>query len=389
MVNVETYDWKYLQTIRDILGCFMTEHISDFNNFLNLLSQSSDAVVVERDREIVMMNDSAKKLFAHMPESFPSGISELLPQDLLESRAECGSGYKEIGGKPYYISMHLIKDCRVFTFLPEEFDDSGDFDYLSTVNEAIRTPLATLSSAASIMLPIVESSGNETLSKSLAMIYKNYFKLLRISNNIAGFNEMKMRSTKLNLKNVDLLALCRNLVNTVSLLTKERGVRIWFSTNLKSADLYADFDKLEYVLLNLLSNSLNHTGIGDDISVSVSGAGGFYIVTVSDTGTGIPASAMSTIFEPRIKKKRLDDLERGLGMGLAYSRHIISAHGGSMVLESREGEGTTVRFTLPKTKDMDKLAEAPIRYGELGIIPVLTELSDILSLDCFEAKYLD
>lgn len=363
--------------------------MTDFNNFLNLLSQSSDAIAVERDNEIIMMNDSAKKVFTHMPKSFPCDISELLPQDLIESEAERCSGYNEIGGKPFYISMYRMKDCRVFTFLPEQYDDSADFDYLATVNEAIRTPLATLSSAASIMLPIVESSGNETLSRSLAMIFKNYFKLLRISNNIIGFNEMKKRSTKLNLKNVDLLSLCRNLVNTVSLLTKERGVRIWFKTTLKSADLYADFDKLEYVLLNLLSNSLNHTGIGDDINVSVSGAGGFYIVTVSDTGTGVPAPALPTIFEPRIKKKDLDDLEPGLGMGLAYSRHIISAHGGSMVLESREGEGTTVRFTLPKTKDLDKLAESPIRFGEYGIIPVLTELSDILSLDCFEAKYLD
>jgi len=363
--------------------------MTDINNILDLLSQSSDPIAVERDRQIILINDSARKVFAYMPESFPSDICELLPQDIIESKAERSSGYKEIGGKPYYISVYRIKDCRVFTFVPEQFDDSDDFDYLSTVNEAIRTPLATLSSAASIMLPIVESSGNETLSRSLAMIYKNYFKLLRISNNIAGFNEIKTRSTKLNLKNVDLLSLCRNLVNTVSLLTKERGVRIWFKTSLKSADVYADFDKLEYVILNLLSNSLNHTGIGDDIKVSVSGAGRFYIVTVSDTGTGIPASEMQTIFEPRIKKKSLDDLEPGLGMGLAYSRHLITAHGGSMILESREGEGTTVRFSLPKTRETDKLAEEPVRYGEQGIIPVLTELSDILSLDCFEAKYLD
>jgi two-component sensor histidine kinase len=360
-----------------------------FTNFLDLLSQYSEATVVENNNEIIFMNDSAKKMFAYLPVSLSGELSELLPAELIESEAMRGSGYNEIGGKSFYISMYRMDDCRVFTFITEKYDNSEDFDYISTVNESIKTPLATLYTAASIMLPIVESSGNETLSKSLAMIFKNYFKLLRLSNNIAGFNEIKVRSTRLNVKNVDLLALCRNLVNTVSLLTRERGVRIWFKTTLKRADLNADFDRLEYVLLNLLSNSLNHTGIGDDITVLVSRAGDLYIVTVSDTGTGVPAAIMPTVFEPRIRKKSLNDPEPGLGMGLAYSRHIISMHGGSMVLESREGQGTTVRFTLPKTRREAMLADSAVQYGDLGIAPVLTELSDILSLDCFDVKYLD
>lgn len=364
--------------------------MSDFlNNFLNLLSQFSEATVVEKSNEIIFMNDSAKKMFAIIPGSLSRELNEFLPAELIKSEAMHGCGYNEIGGKPFYISMYRINECRVFTFITEKYDSNDDFDYISTVNEAIRTPLATLYTAASIMLPIVESSGNETLSQSLAMIFKKYFKLLRLSNNIAGFNEIKARSTRLNLRSVDFLSLCRNLVNTVSLLTRERGVRIWFETSLKRADLNADFDKLEYVLLNLLSNSLNHTGIGDDITVSVSLSGDYYIVTVSDTGTGVPAAIMPTVFEPRIRKKNLNDPEAGLGMGLAYSRHIVSIHGGAMVLESREGQGTTVRFTLPKARQEAMLADSPVRYGDLGIMPVLTELSDILSLDCFDVKYLD
>lgn len=363
--------------------------MSDFlNNFFNLLSQFSEATVVEKSNEIIFMNDSAKKMFA-LSGPLSRELKEFLPAELIESGAMRGSGYNEIGGKPFYISMYRMSECRVFTFITEKHDNCDDFDYISTVNESVRTPLATLYTAASIMLPIVESSGNETLSKSLAMIFKNYFKLLRLSNNIAGFNEIKARSTRLNVKNVDFLTLCRNLVNTVSLLTRERGVRIWFETSLKRADLNADFDKLEYVLLNLLSNSLNHTGIGDDITVSVSRSGDYYIVTVSDTGTGVPAAIMPTVFEPRIRKKDLNDPEAGLGMGLAYSRHIVSIHGGSMILESREGQGTTVRFTLPKARQEAVLADSPVKYGDHGIMPVLTELSDILSLDCFDVKYLD
>lgn len=356
----------------------------NLRSYLDFLSQLSEAVIIQKENEPLFINEAAKKLF---PEA--DSFLNLLPAELLETNAAGANTCVEVGAKKYYLNMYRIDEHRVFTIADEKNEESSDFDFLATVNEAMRSPLATLSSAANMMMPIVENIGSDVLSKNLAAIYKNYFKLLRLSNNIAGFAEMRSRSTTLHLKCVDLLSLCSNLVDTVSLLTKERGIKIWYKTSLKSANVLADFDKIEYILLNLLSNSLNHTKVGDDITVSVSPSNDYYVVTVTDTGAGVSSNVISSLFEPRLTRKSLSDPEQGLGMGLAYSRHLISAHGGSMVMESRETQGTTVKFTLPVVKSGDTLADDPIRYGDNGLLPVLTELSDILSLDCFDAKYLD
>ncbi len=356
----------------------------DINILFELFSQLSEAIIIEKDGVTVFENNAFKKLFP-----VTDSLSGFVPAELLESDAARVNTCVEFDGKIYSLSIYKIEEYRFYIIVEGKSEEKADFDFLATVNEAMRSPLATLSSAANMMIPIIENSGNDILSKNLAAIYKNYFKLLRLSNNISGFAEMRSHSTKLHLNCVDLLSLCGNLVDTVSLLTKERGVKIWYKTSLTSANVLADFDNIEYVLLNLLSNSLNHTMVGDDITVSVSRSNDYFIVTVTDTGTGVASNVIPSLFEPRLTRKLLSDPEQGLGMGLAYSRYLISCHGGSMVIESREKQGTTVKFTLPVYKSSDTLADAPIRYGENGLTPVLTELSDILSIDCFDAKYLD
>ena len=359
----------------------------DFSNFFIFLAQFSEAIIVEKDGKSVFENESAKKLFGLSTKNIP--ISDFIPSELLETDTANANTCVERNGKAYPITMSRIDEYRVFTVSKSAQEEDAAFDFLATINEAIRSPLAMLSAASNTMMPIVENSDNEVLTKNLATIYKNYFKLLRLSNNIMGFAEMRSHSTTLRLKCVDLLSLCFNLLDTVSLLIKERGLKIRFETTLVNAYVMADFDKLEYVLLNLLSNSLNHTSIGDEIIVNVSNSGSYYAVAVTDTGAGLTPDIIPTLFEPRLRRKTFSDPNHGLGMGLAYSRHLITAHGGSMVLESREHKGTTVKFTIPVAKPNDVLADAPLRYGENGMAPVLTELSDILDLDCFDAKYLD
>ena len=362
------------------MGCWKL----DFANLTDFFSLLSQAVVVERDGQTVFKNDSCEVLF---PGVDPLG--ELLSPKLIEA---CRPGVNtcfEYCAEVYRLTTQQIDDYRIFIIAKEKSEDDKDFDFLATVNEAMRSPLATLSAAANLMTPVVEGLENEALTRNLAVIYNNYFRLLRLSNNISGFAELRAHKTKLDIKCVDLLSLCRNLVDTVSLLTKERGVRLWFRTTLPSAYSPLDFEKIERVLLNLLSNSLSHTQVGDDITVDVSRASEYFVITVSDTGTGIAPGVVSSLFEPRLTRKALSDPEQGLGMGLAYSRFLISEHGGSMVIESSVHKGTTVKFTLPVCKFSDKLSDKPVRYGDEGMLPVLTELSDVLSLDCFSAKYLD
>lgn len=294
----------------------------------------------------------------------------------------------DILGNSYSVYMSRLGDSRVYTIIPDKYENRGNFDELSLLNESIKTPLAMISTAANSMLPLVEGSGSESLSKNLSIIYKNYYKLLRLSNALSGFYEMHTNSIKLNLQNIDLLSLCRNLVDTVALLTKERGVRIWFKSGLDQAVTAADFDKSEYVLLNIIANCLKHTVTGDDITVALSRSPDFFIVTVSVISESMPEQLLGKVFEPKYHSRFLGNTGIEYSLDFAYSAKIIELHGGSMIMESRAGHSTTLKFTLP-IKTAEGTSYPPKRYGEGGMMPILTELSDLLSIDCYDAKYMD
>ncbi len=365
------------------LGCFMAEFLYDY---LEILKQHSEAIVVENGGGYIFANEAARKVLDGGDGLLP--FSKWVPEAVWASESTGASGTATLDGRSYSVHMSRLNDYRIFSIIPARDDEKDNFEMFALLNESIKTPLAMISAAANAMLPLIEGSGSEVLSNNLSVIYKNYYKLIRISNALSGYYELKTQSAKLNLNCVDLISLCKNLINTVSLLTKERGVRIWFNTSLDSAKTEADFDKLEYVLLNILSNCLKYAGTGDDITVHLSSSKDFFVITVSFSSTAIPDQLLQKVFEPGLRFKSLDDSFNTLGAGLAYSSYIIEAHGGSMIVESRAGRSTTIKFTVPK-RSADKFSESPVRYGEGGMTPILTELSDILSLDCYGAKYLD
>ncbi len=356
------------------------------NDYTELFGKYSEAIAVEKKGDYIFINEPAARILSS--DGGPLPLTDWVPAEILSSEALSICAVTEINGGRYMITLSRLGDMRIFMIRPQENRSVRNDDELIFLNEVLKSPLAALSAASNAMLPIVEGMGSEELSKNLAIIYQNYFKLMRISNMLSAYNKMRLGSIVLKTANIDLIALCKNLVNTISLLTKERGVRIWFSTNLKSADTEADFDRIEYVLLNILSNSLKHTKTGDDIKISLSSTSSYFIVTVTVLGAAIPQEYLPKVFETVFHHQDASDIFNYFGLGLAYSNEIIKAHGGFMLIESRTGQGTEIRFTLP-IKQVGGFADAPVRYGEKGMVPILTYLSDILPLDCYDAKYLD
>lgn len=109
-----------------------------------------------------------------------------------------------------------------------------------------------------------------------------------------------------------------------------------------------DHDRLLQVLANLLSNAIKFTADGGTVSVRSHDAGAEVEVSVTDTGSGIPANMLEAVFQ-RFWQARGNDT-RGLGLGLYISRSIIEAHGGRISVESTPGKGSTFLFTLPAAR---------------------------------------
>lgn len=108
--------------------------------------------------------------------------------------------------------------------------------------------------------------------------------------------------------------------------------------------LEADPLRLRQALDNLVSNALTHSGSDAEVVVRAAADGGWVLLSVSDSGDGIPSDEQHRIFDPGV---RLDIGRPGSGLGLAVARAIAEAHGGTLTVESAPGEGATFTMTLP------------------------------------------
>jgi signal transduction histidine kinase len=110
----------------------------------------------------------------------------------------------------------------------------------------------------------------------------------------------------------------------------------------------ADREKLQQILLNLLTNAIKFTEPGGEIRVACSAQQGKVRISVTDTGVGIAADKLASVFEPFVQiDQRLTRPHEGVGLGLAISRDLARGMGGDLAAESTLGRGSTFTLTLP------------------------------------------
>ena len=153
----------------------------------------------------------------------------------------------------------------------------------------------------------------------------------------------------LNLRSVDLADLVPRIVSDHREMVDHHRVQVQVINPRVVGEW--DADRLDRVVANLLSNAVKYSPDGGDITVSVreerDGDSGWGVVTVRDEGLGIPAHDLPHVFERFHRGSNVVDRISGTGIGLAGARQIVEQHGGSITVESREGEGSTFSIRLP------------------------------------------
>jgi signal transduction histidine kinase len=145
---------------------------------------------------------------------------------------------------------------------------------------------------------------------------------------------------------VDLDEVSLEVVRSLRAIADARGVALSVE-NGEAVWVHGDRDRLREVIVTVLDNAVKYTPSGGRVEVRVARRHRRAVITVSDTGAGIPAESLPHIFERfyRVDKARSRD-EGGTGLGLAIARHIVHAHGGDIRIESAPGKGTTVTIEL-------------------------------------------
>jgi signal transduction histidine kinase len=220
-------------------------------------------------------------------------------------------------------------------------------EYLAFVAHDLRTPLSAISFAGTVLERTVpELATNPETGRMLKALRRNVRHLEKLVGKVLEENTNLQTEigVKLERRDLDLWPLVEALIHDLHPVAGTASTQL---INNVGGDLvvYADAGLLRRIIQNLISNAIHNTPRGQIIieAKELGGAGGIEC-TVSDNGTGIPAELLETIFDKGTTDRPNDG---GAGLGLAIVKSFVEAHGGEVTVESKQGLGSTFRFSLP------------------------------------------
>lgn len=232
---------------------------------------------------------------------------------------------------------------------------------LSSVSHDLRTPLASITGAASSLLDPegkIDDAGRRDL---LETIYEEGFRLNRLVANLLDMTRLESGALRVSKEWLPIEEVIGGALARLERPLASRPVRIEVPEHLPLSP--CDGLLIEQVLVNLIENAIKYTPRESPITIAASGSAEAITVDVSDRGPGIPEAEQDRVFE---KFHRLESrgLKGGVGLGLTICRGIVTAHGGRMSVMNREGGGATFRFTLPIDGPPPSMSEAATLAGE-------------------------
>lgn len=215
-------------------------------------------------------------------------------------------------------------------------------EVISTVSHELRAPLTSVRGYTSLLLNRWDRLGDEQKRSMLEQVNHDAARVTRLVTELLDISRLESGRLHLRRQLVDLPTLVAGVVEKVRMSEPTLDAEVVFPTDFP--DVYADPDKVEQVLTNLVENAAKY---GDPRGMRIMGTDGerAVAVAVTDKGEGIPESDLRRVFTKFFR--RAETRPTGSGLGLWISRGLVEAHGGSLVVESEVGRGSTFRFTLP------------------------------------------
>lgn len=256
--------------------------------------------------------------------------------------------------------------------------------FIANISHELKTPITVIQSATQLFEMKI---GN--LSEENKTYYRNHVKsiklncrrLLRLVNNLIDVTKVDAGFMRLQLQNLDIIYVVEKITMSVAEFAKAKSINVIFNKNVDEKLMAVDPDKIERILLNLLSNAIKFTEENGNIIVSINEIDNEIVISVKDTGIGIPNGKIDSVFERFSQISNIfSRSHEGSGIGLSLVKSFIELHGGTISVESDLGKGSKFTIKLPvKEFDSMELKKYPkyIIDSELYSDRLDVEFSDI------------
>jgi signal transduction histidine kinase len=222
-------------------------------------------------------------------------------------------------------------------------------ELVANVSHELRTPLASISGHAESLLLLGPNASPERLTESLTVLHRETRQLSRLVDDLFLLSMTESGGLRLTVRTVDIAAILEEVAASFRPLARREGqIALLLDVEPGLPPARGDRERIVQVLGNLVRNALRFTPEGGLVSLRAARHGDAVVVTVADTGAGIPPEGLERIFERFVRgDDARDRASGGAGLGLAIVRELVEAMGGQASAESALGEGSQFSFTLP------------------------------------------
>jgi len=243
-----------------------------------------------------------------------------------------------------------ITNARAYEIERERAEALAEIDrakttFFSNVSHEFRTPLTLMLGPVEDMVRDLRLPAQ--VRDRLDVVYRNSQRLLKLVNSLLEFSRIEAGRVQAIYEPTDLAAVTRDLVSTFGSALDLAGLELQQQLPPLSQPVYVDRDMWERVVLNLLSNAFKYTLRGS-IEIQLRQSAAHAVLTVRDTGIGIPEEAIPRLFDRFYRVEGAQGrTHEGTGIGLALVHELIKLHSGSVAVDSRVGVGTTFEISVP------------------------------------------
>ncbi|MBI4294629.1 MAG: HAMP domain-containing protein [Chloroflexi bacterium] len=343
------------------LKAMMALVTAERDKMATILSTMGDGIfVVDAECRVTTANQAALRMF-HLAEDQTKGrtfvqivhdyeLNEVLQRCLKTRRQQTGTAETTPERRFLRVVATPLEDQSGCLLLIQDLSELRRLetvrrDFVANVSHELRTPLASIKALAETLRE--GAIDDPSLAKQfLARIDTETDKLTQMMQELSELSRIESGTSPLHKKPFDIAATVEQAVSRLKAQADRSDLS--FSIDIASSlpQALGDRDRMEQVLVNLIHNAIKFTSPEGKIKVAAEAKDDGILVSVADTGVGIPAEDVPRIFERFYKVDRART-GGGTGLGLAIAKHIVEAHGGKIWVESVLGKGSTFRFTLP------------------------------------------